>query len=116
MAKINKLQFEGRVLGEVRSKTFGSGKTVKEWAMGVYAGKNEDGSYKKASIQVKYWGDTEPVKNTDIVVSGRLGAEVWNKEGKDQSKITIVCESWHLAGQAQQQGAGGDGGSDDLPF
>ena len=95
--KINKLEFEGRVLGDVKTKTFGSGKTLQEWSMGV--GAKVEGQWKNAFISVKHWGNSAPQRSQDIVVVGRLGAEVWTKDGRDQSKITIVCESFSVVGQ-----------------
>ena len=95
--KINKLEFEGRVLGDVKTKTFGSGKTLHEWSMGV--GVKIEGQWKNAFIRAKHWGDSAPQRGEDIVVTGRLGAEVWTKDGRDQSKITIICESFSVIEQ-----------------
>lgn len=97
MAKQNKLTFEGRVTGEVRTKTFGSGKTVHEWSMGVGV-KDSQGQWKNAFISVKHWGNSAPIKGSDIIVEGRLGAEAWTKDGADKSKVTIVCDSFKLVG------------------
>lgn len=117
MAKINQLQFEARVLTEPRTKQFPSGKQVTDWLVGLYAGKNQDGTYKKASITVKHWGNTIPQKGKDIVMHGKLEAEAWSHEGRDITKPVINCESWHEVGQqpsapAPQQGAE----EQDLPF
>jgi len=98
--KQNTLVYEGRVTGEVKSKTFGSGKTLQEWSMSVYAGKSESWQNKRAYIAVKHWGTSAPMRGDDLVISGRLGAEVWTKDGKDNSKITIICESFELVGDA----------------
>ena len=68
MSKINQLQFEARVLTDPRTKQFPSGKQVTDWLVGLYAGKNQDGTYKRASITVKYWGNTIPQKGKDIVM------------------------------------------------
>jgi single-stranded DNA-binding protein len=114
--KRNEIIFEGRVIFEPRTKTFGNGKVLQEWGMGVYAGKNEDGSYKNANVIVKHWGNSCPAKGQDIIVTGRLGAEVWSKDGKDQSKITIVCESFDVAGQAKSAPQAQAPQGDDLPF
>jgi single-stranded DNA-binding protein len=101
MAKINKIEFEGRVIGEVRTKTFGSGKVLQEWAMGVTSGKKPDGSWGKGKvITCKHWGTSAPQRGQDIIVAGRLGAEEWTKDGVDQSKHTIICESFSLVGGA----------------
>lgn len=97
MAKQNKLTFEGRVLGDVKSKTFGSGKQVHEWLMGVGA-KDAQGQWKNGIISVKKWGETAPTKGQDIIIEGRLGAEVWSKDGVDKSKVLIVCESFTAVG------------------
>lgn len=94
MAKQNKLTFEGRVLGDVKSKTFGSGKQVHEWLMGV-GQKQPDGTWKNALISVKKWGDTYPSKGQDIIVEGKLKAEVW---GEGKSKVLIECESFTSVG------------------
>ena len=131
MSKINELKYEGRVAGEIKSRTFGSGKTVHEWGMSVYAGKDASGAYKNAFISVKHWGNSAPIKGQDITVIGRLGAEVWTKDGRDTSKITVICESFSVVGsdssdhasahqQAKQNGyapqdSRGDT-TDDLPF
>ena len=117
MPKINTLQFEARVLTEPRTKQFPSGKQVTDWLVGLYAGKNQDGTYKKASITVKHWGNTIPQKGKDIVMHGKLEAEAWTKDGKEVTKPVINCESWHEVGQqpiapAPQQGAE----DQDLPF
>ena len=132
MSKINELKYEGRVLGDVKSKTFPTGNTLQEWGMGISSGKNKDGSWAKSHmIQVKHWGTSFPVRGSDIIVTGRLGAEAWNKNGVDASKVTIICESFTVVGsdasdhasahqQAKQNGyapqdSSGDT-TDDLPF
>ena len=99
MPKINTLQFEARVLTEPRTKQFQSGKQVTDWLVGLYAGKNQDGTYKRASITVKYWGNTIPQKGKDIVMQGKLEAESWQKDGQEVTKPVINCESWHEVGQ-----------------
>jgi single-stranded DNA-binding protein len=97
MAKVNELKFEGRVLGDV--KTFGSGKVLQEWAMGISTGKTKDGAWgKNHMIQVKHWGNSAPVRGADIIITGRLGAEAWTKNGVDASKVTIICESFSVVG------------------
>jgi len=94
MAKQNQLTFEGRVLGEVKTKSFTSGKQVHEWLMGVGV-KQQDGTWKNAIISVKKWGDTFPIKGQDIIVRGKLGAEVWG-EGKE--KVLISCDTFDVVG------------------
>ena len=127
MSKINELKYEGRVCGEVKSKTFGSGKTVHEWGMSVYAGKDASGAHKNAFVSVKHWGDSYPIKGQGIIVTGRMGAEVWTKDGRDNSKITVICESFSVVGsdasdhasahqQAKQNGYAPQESADDLPF
>lgn len=128
MAKINELKLEGRVLGDVKSKTFGSGNVMQEWAMGLSTGKNQDGTWKKNHmIQVKHWGTSFPMRGADIVVTGRLGAEAWTKDGVDVSKVTIICESFTVVGsdasdhasahqQAKQNGYAPQDDGSELPF
>jgi single-stranded DNA-binding protein len=69
--------------------------------MGVTSGKKPDGSWGKGkAITCKHWGNSAPQRGQDIIVVGRLGAEEWTKDGVDQSKHTIICESFSLVGGA----------------
>lgn len=119
MAKQNALTFEGRVLTDVKTKQF-TDKSVSEWLMGLYAGKDSQGQYKKASIQVKYWGHHPPQKGQDIILIGKLNGEAWSKDGKDYNKPIILCESFSVVGQQPiappPQESGDPASSDDLPF
>ena len=93
----------GKVLGDVKTKTFGN-KTLHEWSMGLYAGKNKDGSYKKAYLTVKAWGIEPPVRGDEIVVHGELQAEVFtDASGKEVTKVVINCAEFDYVGQKQEQ-------------
>jgi hypothetical protein len=84
----------GKVVGEVRTKTVGTSRQVSEWSMSLYAGKNADGTYKRAYVTCKAWDIEPPQRGDEISVNGELQAEVWYKDGKESSKVVIVVESF----------------------
>ena len=93
----------GKVLGDVKTKTFGN-KVLHEWFMSLYAGKNQDGTYKRAGITVKAWGVEPPARGDEIVVHGELQAEVFtDASGKEVAKIVINCAEFDYVGQEQEQ-------------
>lgn len=110
MEKINEIRYSGKVSREPETKTFASGKKLITWGMSVYAGKDREGQHQNAYIQVKCWGDKAPAKGQGVLIVGKLGAEVWQRDGQPQSKMTLVCNGWESYGDEAK------GGDDDLPF
>lgn len=110
MDKINEIRYSGKVSREPETKTFANGKKLITWGMSVYAGKDREGQHQNAYIQVKCWGDKAPAKGQGVLIVGKLGAEVWQRDGQPQSKMTLVCNGWESYGNEAK------GGDDDLPF
>jgi single-strand DNA-binding protein len=125
----------GRLTRDAELKYLPSGQAVCNFSIAVNRSippKADGGEWKNEAsfIDVQLWGKTAEskahllLKGKQVLVSGALRQDRWEKDGQTHSKIYIVAESIQLLadgkkteGQATQQStASDDDFSDDIPF
>lgn len=82
-----------------------SGLAVCKFALGLYEGKNEDGTYKDNSfVDITVWREqaeqvAESVKKGDrVVVIGRMKQDKWeNEDGGKRSKVHVIADEVALS-------------------
>ena len=85
---VNEVNITGKVYNP-SEKTTSTGKTITEFGLSVYAGKNSEGKSQYKFMSCKLWdhlGRTEG----DILVKGSLKFDVWTKDGKEYSRPYIL--------------------------
>ena len=110
-----------RVNSDPRTKTFQSGKVLHDFLSSVYAGKDQSGQAQYATISIKMWNMEPPQKGSQIIVTGRLGAETWVKDGNKVERIVVTADKWeHVIGNNTPQQSAPvpqqQENPDDLPF
>ena len=66
-------------------------------------------------VDVTLWGRTAEVageyvtKGSPLLIEGRLKLDTWEKDGKKNSKLRVVCERMQLLGGRGEGGRGGAG-------
>lgn len=68
-----------------------SGKTITTFGLSVYSGKDADGKSRYNFIDCKCFSD-ETNLSGDVVASGRLAFDNWEKDGKKYSKPVIIVD------------------------
>ena len=114
MASFNKVILVGNVTRDPELKYISSGTAVTEIGLAVNdRRKNASGEWVEETtfVDVTLWGRTAEVageyvtKGSPLLIEGRLKLDTWEKEGKKNSKLRVVCERMQLLG-----GRGGNGG------
>lgn len=88
---LNEVNLAGRIYNIVERKT-STGKTISEFGLSVYSGKNKEGKSQYKFMTCKIWDKVEKTSD-EVVIKGRLAFDVWEKDGKELSKPYILCES-----------------------
>lgn len=93
MAKsVNSVFLLGRLTRDPEQRTTSSGKNVVSFSLAVDRGNDETDFFdvtawdKLGELVVKYLS-----KGSKTIVQGRLRQDTWEKEGKKQSKISVVA-------------------------
>lgn len=68
-----------------------SGKSITTFGLSVYSGKDKDGKSQYNFMDCKCFSD-ETNLSGDVVVSGRIGFDNWEKDGKKFSKPVIIVD------------------------
>ena len=131
MADHNSISVIGRTTREINEKDFGytvNGKARLNLSIAVNEGYGENKSV--SYFDVVYWGKSAEAvkpyitKGKQMLVSGRLKQDRWEKDGNKYSRVYIIAESIQLLGgredsgqSAPAQNAGGftEGASSDFP-
>lgn len=133
MADVNHVLIIGRLTRDSELKYTSGGMAIAKLSLAVNKRvKKGDAWEEKASFfDVTLWGKTAEglnrhlVKGKQIAVEGELEQERWEKDGKQQSKVSINARNIQLLGgggegRGRQEGAGSavgdDGYADDIPF
>lgn len=132
MASFNKVILVGNVTRDPELRYIPSGTAVTEIGLAVNdRRKTASGEWVEETtfVDVTLWGRTAEVageyvtKGSPLLIEGRLKLDTWEKDGKKNSKLKVVCERMQLlggrgegggrsrpAGKSAAVGRGGSGG------
>jgi single-strand DNA-binding protein len=130
MASFNSCTFSGRSGSDAEMKTFKEGNSVAKFNLAVDKyGKKGDPKPAPMWIRVEVWGKQAQVvndyvkKGTQIIVSGELGMDEWEKDGKKNVTPTLRCMNFTLLGGDKPGGSPmsakrsqPDPAEDEIPF
>jgi len=121
MADYNKVILIGRMTRDIEVRYTPSGSAVGDLSLAVNE-KRKDGEDIVSFVDVTAWGKTAEVlaeyggKGKQILVEGKLRQERWEKDGKNYSKLKVVCERMQLLGGIPQSSEGEQATEDNAPF
>ena len=116
MANFNKVILLGNVTRDPELRYISNGTAVTDIGLAVNdRRKNASGEWVEETtfVDVTLWGRTAEVageyvtKGSPLLIEGRLKLDTWEKDGKKNSKLRVVCERMQLLGS--RSGNGGDG-------
>lgn len=119
MASFNKVILLGNVTRDPELRYISSGTAVTDIGLAVNdRRKNAQGEWIEETtfVDVTLWGRTAEVageyvsKGSPLLIEGRLKLDQWEKDGKKNSKLRVVCDRMQLLGAR-----GGEGGSRGKP-
>jgi single-strand DNA-binding protein len=119
MASFNKVILLGNVTRDPELRYISSGTAVTDIGLAVNdRRKNAQGEWVEETtfVDVTLWGRTAEVageyvsKGSPLLIEGRLKLDQWEKDGKKNSKLRVVCDRMQLLGSR-----GGEGGSRGKP-
>lgn len=135
MASFNRVILVGNVTRDPELRYISSGTAVTDVGLAVNdRRKNASGEWVEETtfVDVTLWGRTAEVageyvtKGSPLLIEGRLKLDTWEKDGKKNSKLRVVCDRMQLLGGrgegrgrgqrpagGQQQANGGDYGNSD---
>ena len=115
MASFNKVILLGNVTRDPELRYISSGTAVTDIGLAVNdRRKTATGEWVEETtfVDVTLWGRTAEVageyvtKGSPLLIEGRLKLDTWEKDGKKNSKLRVVCERMQLLGSR----SGGEGG------
>jgi single-strand DNA-binding protein len=126
MASFNNCTFSGNVGKDPELRYFENGTTVANFSIAVEGrSKGKDKGQDTLWLAVKVWGKGAGVigdyvkKGSRLIVSGELGMETWEKDGKQNSKLALNCQNFTLLDSKKEgggaPGGGGSGGGTSRP-
>jgi single-strand DNA-binding protein len=120
MASYNRVILVGNLTRDPELRYIPSGTAVTEIGLAVNdRRKTASGEWvdETTFVDVTLWGRTAEVaseylnKGSSVLIEGRLKLDTWEKDGKKNSKLRVVCDRMQMLGQRGQGGGGGGGGS-----
>jgi len=122
MASFNKVVLVGNVTRDPEVRYISSGTAVSDIGLAVNdRRKTATGEWVEETtfVDVTLWGRTAEVageyvsKGSPLLIEGRLKLDTWEKDGKKNSKLRVVCERMQLLGGRGEggRGEGSRGGS-----
>lgn len=107
MASFNKVVLVGNVTRDPELRYIASGTAVTDIGLAVNdRRKTATGEWVEETtfVDVTLWGRTAEVageyvtKGSPLLIEGRLKLDTWEKDGKKNSKLRVVCERMQLLG------------------
>lgn len=107
MASFNKVVLVGNVTRDPEVRYISSGTAVSDIGLAVNdRRKTATGEWVEETtfVDVTLWGRTAEVageyvtKGSPLLIEGRLKLDTWEKDGKKNSKLRVVCERMQLLG------------------
>jgi single-strand DNA-binding protein len=126
MASFNKVILLGNVTRDPELRYIANGTAVTDIGLAVNdRRKTATGEWVEETtfVDVTLWGRTAEIageyvtKGSPLLIDGRLKLDTWEKDGKKNSKLRVVCDRMQLLGSRSGEGnrAGGEGRSADAP-
>lgn len=118
MASFNKVILLGNVTRDPELRYIANGTAVTDIGLAVNdRRKNAQGEWVEETtfVDVTLWGRTAEIageyvtKGSPLLIDGRLKLDTWEKDGKKNSKLRVVCDRMQLLG-GRGEGARGEGG------
>jgi len=118
MASLNKVILVGNVTRDPELKYISSGSAVTDIGLAVNdRRKTASGEWVEETtfVDVTLWGRTAEVageyvtKGSPLLIEGRLKLDTWEKDGKKNSKLRVVCERMQLLSSRGGSGGGAGG-------
>ena len=119
MASFNRVILLGNVTRDPELRYIASGTAVTEIGLAVNdRRKTASGEWVEETtfVDVTLWGRTAEIageyvtKGSPLLIEGRLKLDTWEKDGKKNSKLRVVCDRMQLLGSRSGSGEGGRGG------
>ena len=117
MASFNRVILLGNVTRDPELRYISTGSAVTEIGLAVNdRRKTASGEWVEETtfVDVTLWGRTAEVageyvtKGAPLLIEGRLKLDTWEKDGKKNSKLRVVCDRMQLLG-SKSDGSKGDG-------
>ena len=118
MASFNKVVLVGNVTRDPELRYIASGTAVTDIGLAVNdRRKTATGEWVEETtfVDVTLWGRTAEIageyvtKGSPLLIEGRLKLDTWEKDGKKNSKLRVVCERMQLLGGRGEGARGGAG-------
>jgi single-strand DNA-binding protein len=122
MASFNKVILLGNVTRDPELRYIANGTAVTDIGLAVNdRRKTATGEWVEETtfVDVTLWGRTAEIageyvtKGSPLLIDGRLKLDTWEKDGKKNSKLRVVCDRMQLLGG--RSGSGGEGRSGEAP-
>jgi single-strand DNA-binding protein len=118
MASFNRVILVGNVTRDPELRYISSGTAVTDVGLAVNdRRKNAAGEWVEETtfVDVTLWGRTAEVageyvtKGSPLLIEGRLKLDTWEKDGKKNSKLRVVCDRMQLLSSRSDAGGRGRG-------
>jgi single-strand DNA-binding protein len=118
MASFNRVILLGNVTRDTELRYISSGTAVTDIGLAVNdRRKTASGEWVEETtfVDVTLWGRTAEVageyvsKGSPLLIEGRLKLDTWEKDGKKNSKLRVVCDRMQLLGGRGEGGGRGRG-------
>ena len=116
MASFNRVVLLGNVTRDPELRYISNGTAVTDIGLAVNdRRKTATGEWVEETtfVDVTLWGRTAEIageyvtKGSPLLIEGRLKLDTWEKDGKKNSKLRVVCERMQLLGSKSEGGAKG---------
>ena len=120
MASFNKVVLLGNVTRDPELRYISSGTAVTDIGLAINdRRKTATGEWVEETtfVDVTLWGRTADIageyvtKGSPLLIEGRLKLDTWEKDGKKNSKLRVVCNRMQLLGSKGDGPRGGGGGA-----
>ncbi|REK17203.1 MAG: single-stranded DNA-binding protein [Planctomycetota bacterium] len=119
MASYNRVILVGNLTRDPELRYIPSGTAVTELGLAVNdRRKTSSGEWvdETTFVDVTCWARTAEVaseylnKGSSVLIEGRLKLDTWEKDGKKNSKLRVICDRMQMLGGRGGSGGGGGGG------
>jgi single-strand DNA-binding protein len=123
MASFNRVILVGNLTRDVELRYIASGSAVTEIGLAVNDRVKKNGEWvdETTFVDITMWGRTAEIageylsKGSPVLIEGRLKLDSWEKDGKKNYKLRVVCERMQMLGSKGGGGGGGSGGGQSRP-
>ncbi len=116
---LNSVNVSGRLTRDIELKHTPSGTAVTDISLALNDRRKQGEEWVDvvSFIDVTLFGRTAEVagtylqKGSEVIVSGRLKQETWEKDGQKRSKVKVICDKLIMTGAKGEGGGQPSGGS-----